>query len=180
MKKSILYGLVAIVPMCAATQAGAIERTARAESPMSDARWTPGIVDGVNTDLTTGAVGSMPNPPTVVTEPKTSRFPTQGVTLPRAMSRSTIMDVQNALDEKGFGVKVDGVIGSQTTGALRQFQRERGLAQSGIIDAPTLSALDVTTNDFQRSPASVDTTSPSTSMGDHREPTAVPKKGETY
>lgn len=50
--------------------------------------------------------------------------------------------VQVALSELGFNAGIaDGVMGPTTAGALKGFQKSKGLAQSGKIDRDTLAAL---------------------------------------
>ena len=58
---------------------------------------------------------------------------------------STVRDAQVALNGQGYSVgTVDGRWGPNTQSALRRFQSDRGLAQSGTLDSSTLSALGVT------------------------------------
>jgi len=57
---------------------------------------------------------------------------------------STVRDVQQALQNKGYDVgPIDGVMGQRTQSALREFQQQQGLTRSGRIDQQTMSALDV-------------------------------------
>jgi peptidoglycan hydrolase-like protein with peptidoglycan-binding domain len=57
---------------------------------------------------------------------------------------STVRDVQQALQNKGYDVgPIDGVMGPRTQSALREFQQQQGLTRSGRIDQQTMSALDV-------------------------------------
>jgi len=57
---------------------------------------------------------------------------------------STVRDVQQALQNKGYDVgSVDGVMGPRTQSALREFQQQQGLPRSGQLDERTMSALDV-------------------------------------
>ena len=57
---------------------------------------------------------------------------------------STVRDVQQALQNKGYDVgAVDGVMGPRTQSALREFQQQQGLPRSGQLDERTMSALDV-------------------------------------
>ena len=57
---------------------------------------------------------------------------------------STVRDVQQALQNKGYDVgPIDGMMGPRTQSALREFQQQQGLSRSGRIDQQTLSALDV-------------------------------------
>jgi peptidoglycan hydrolase-like protein with peptidoglycan-binding domain len=58
-------------------------------------------------------------------------------------SRDEIKQAQQALDEKGFKVNADGVLGSQTKQALSKFQQQQGLQQTGQLDQETLSALGI-------------------------------------
>lgn len=58
-------------------------------------------------------------------------------------TRQTIQAVQRALAAKGFDPgPIDGVIGSETSGAVRRFQKAKGLAQ-GYLTLETLQALGV-------------------------------------
>lgn len=72
-----------------------------------------------------------------------------------APSKSMIMEAQQALTERGFSVSSDGRVGPATSSAIRRFQSQNGLTQSGMLDAPTLNALGISGEDFERSPASV-------------------------
>jgi peptidoglycan hydrolase-like protein with peptidoglycan-binding domain len=63
---------------------------------------------------------------------------------PASNTHDEIMQAQEALNQKGFDVgKADGIAGPQTRRALRRFQREQGLQQSGRFDNRTLAALGV-------------------------------------
>ncbi len=60
------------------------------------------------------------------------------------MRDGTVRNAQMALNEKGYDVgKVDGQFGPSTQNAVRRFQSEKGLAQSGRLDSATLTALGV-------------------------------------
>ena len=57
-------------------------------------------------------------------------------------SKSVAADVQSALARKGFySGGVDGVIGSRSREAIRQFQLSRGMRPTGSIDEALLRAL---------------------------------------
>ncbi|MEO8506773.1 MAG: peptidoglycan-binding domain-containing protein [Betaproteobacteria bacterium] len=59
-------------------------------------------------------------------------------------SRSgTVRSAQMALNNQGYNVSVDGQWGPNTQDAVRRFQAERGIAQTGTLDGTTLSALGV-------------------------------------
>jgi uncharacterized membrane protein len=56
----------------------------------------------------------------------------------------TVRNAQMALNDKGYDVgRVDGQFGPATQSAVRRFQSEKGLAQSGRLDSATLAALGV-------------------------------------
>jgi len=56
----------------------------------------------------------------------------------------TVRNAQAALNTKGYDIRVDGQWGPNTQNAVRRFQSENGLAQSGRLDSATLTALGVT------------------------------------
>jgi hypothetical protein len=57
----------------------------------------------------------------------------------QALDRAQMLALQTALNERGFASGTpDGLMGPATRGALRRFQRERGLAADGY---PTLELL---------------------------------------
>lgn len=57
------------------------------------------------------------------------------------MSPDRVKEVQNALDQKGQHVAVDGKWGKQTGSALRNFQKENGLRPTGRLDPETAQKL---------------------------------------
>jgi peptidoglycan hydrolase-like protein with peptidoglycan-binding domain len=58
------------------------------------------------------------------------------------LDRVTVRAIQEALRKQGFQVgPVDGAWGQRTTSAVGNFQRSRGMAASGDLDAATLAAL---------------------------------------
>lgn len=63
-----------------------------------------------------------------------------------AAASPTVRDAQRALNDHGFAVAVDGRFGPNTEQALRDFQRQQGLAQTGQLDSSTRSALGVNGN----------------------------------
>ena len=51
-------------------------------------------------------------------------------------------ELQQALVDAGYNPgPVDGILGGKTRDALAQFQQDRGLQSSGVVDPPTLRAL---------------------------------------
>jgi peptidoglycan hydrolase-like protein with peptidoglycan-binding domain len=62
-----------------------------------------------------------------------------------SLDSSTVRQLQQALKGKGHDPgPIDGMMGSQTQAALRDFQRAEGIDASGQPNARTLSALGVT------------------------------------
>lgn len=56
----------------------------------------------------------------------------------------TVRSAQTALNTKGYDVgRVDGQWGPSTQSAVRRFQAENGLTQSGRLDSATLTALGI-------------------------------------
>ena len=63
-----------------------------------------------------------------------------------ALSRSTVEDMQRQLNHLGFDAgEIDGVIGSMTQSALRNFQVSNGMIADGYPDRKTLCALSIKT-----------------------------------
>jgi hypothetical protein len=54
------------------------------------------------------------------------------------------LDVQRALNRQGANLDLDGITGSATRQAIRNFQREHGLVVDGIAGPKTLAALGLT------------------------------------
>jgi murein L,D-transpeptidase YcbB/YkuD len=66
------------------------------------------------------------------------------VSTPSAATDGTVRSAQAALNAQGYDAgSVDGQWGPNTQSAVRRFQAERGLTQSGTLDGATLSALGV-------------------------------------
>jgi len=60
-------------------------------------------------------------------------------------NRSHVSAVQAELKARGYKIRVDGAFGPKTRSALKTFQKAQGLAQTGVMDNPTLAALGVST-----------------------------------
>lgn len=66
----------------------------------------------------------------------------------------TVTAVQKKLNEKGFGpIKVDGIYGPETAGALKKMQAKYGLDQTGVVDYGALLALGVSAPPAVKVPA---------------------------
>jgi peptidoglycan hydrolase-like protein with peptidoglycan-binding domain len=61
----------------------------------------------------------------------------------RAMANKQNMAVQEALNAKGYKVKVDGKMGKETRKALSDFQKSNGLKADGKASKATLEKLGV-------------------------------------
>lgn len=92
-------------------------------------------------------------------------------------SGSRVAMVQQALIERGFEMvgAADGAFGSQTAAGVREFQRQRGLAESGVVDQQTAITLGVyaLATGATAEPAVTDTTAPVAVT----EPPATPSPG---
>lgn len=66
-------------------------------------------------------------------------------TLTRGASGAEVFELQVALERAGFGLSrygADGTFGQETARALMRFQVAAGLPATGVLDAPSLAALD--------------------------------------
>lgn len=62
----------------------------------------------------------------------------------RGDSGSKVKEIQRKLNEKGFSVgNVDGIFGSKTLQAVKNFQKSRGLVVDGIVGNATAKALGI-------------------------------------
>ena len=76
------------------------------------------------------------------TSPSTSASLNKSGTLKKGSKGAAVTELQRLLTEKGYNTKgVDGVFGSNTDQAIRQFQKARGLAVDGIVGNATKKAL---------------------------------------
>ncbi|MBI4818418.1 MAG: peptidoglycan-binding protein [Deltaproteobacteria bacterium] len=67
-------------------------------------------------------------------------------------SKDVVREVQQLLRIQDYQVKqIDGILGPATRLALKQFQRDQGLAPSGQLDELTLQRLGVRESDFESS-----------------------------
>jgi membrane-bound lytic murein transglycosylase B len=61
-----------------------------------------------------------------------------------ALSRNAVENMQRQLNDLGFDAgEIDGVLGSMTQSALREFQASNGMIADGYPDRTTLCALSV-------------------------------------
>jgi hypothetical protein len=59
------------------------------------------------------------------------------------VGEDTIRALQQALNEEGHDIMVDGIWGPQTQQALTEFQQDKGLSASGQLDPETLAELNL-------------------------------------
>ena len=62
---------------------------------------------------------------------------------PAGMDGDAVRQLQQALNEAGHNIEVDGIWGEETQSAVRQFQQQLGLDATGEPDDQTLAALGV-------------------------------------
>ncbi len=72
--------------------------------------------------------------------------------VPPPIDQDTIRSVQQALNDQGQQLRVDGIWGEKTHQALMQFQRDNQLSASGQLDIDTLAALEL--EDYQQTASS--------------------------
>lgn len=61
---------------------------------------------------------------------------------PEGLQKTRIQTAQHLLDKKGFDVgSIDGKMGWRTRGAIREFQKAKGLKVSGYLDTKTWAEL---------------------------------------
>ncbi len=61
----------------------------------------------------------------------------------RVVGNAHVKAIQEALDKAGAKLKVDGLMGKKTEGALRAYQKKHGLKVTGTADKATLKSLGV-------------------------------------
>jgi peptidoglycan hydrolase-like protein with peptidoglycan-binding domain len=59
----------------------------------------------------------------------------------RPVPNKNVMQIQEALNKQGFKLKVDGLMGPKTKGALKEYQKKNGLKATGKADKATLAKL---------------------------------------
>lgn len=85
----------------------------------------------------------------------TAMLPPVRARTPADLGRGTIRAIQQALNNQGLQVgPVDGAWGDKTVSAIGNFQRNRGMAASGELDAHTLAALGLLPGGSQAASAS--------------------------
>lgn len=63
------------------------------------------------------------------------------ITVSRGSYGNSVREVQCFLNERGYGLVVDGHFGPKTDKAVRSFQRVRGLQVDGVVGPQTWRAL---------------------------------------
>jgi peptidoglycan hydrolase-like protein with peptidoglycan-binding domain len=92
--------------------------------------------------------------PPVAAQAQPATATREPVAAPEDLSPATIRMLQHSLIQGGYAVDAaDGVWGPKTSAAVREFQRMKGLKQTGQADAATLEALGVNADGRARSAA---------------------------
>ena len=69
-------------------------------------------------------------------------------------NRQNVLAIQNALNRLGYNIRVDGVFGDETRGAILNFQRANNLPVTGVVDNITAGTLFARVGDIDsQSPA---------------------------
>ena len=96
---------------------------------------------GQYTDVLTGDEFLAPVPGDAQEQQEAAPPPPEPGEPAMALDRQTVTRVQSALNEAGFNLAVDGLLGPNTQAAIEEFQRRRGLPPDGNPTQPTLRAL---------------------------------------
>lgn len=70
-------------------------------------------------------------------------FSVSAMTLSRGSTGENVMELQQTLKDKGYSLSVDGIYGSETVQAVKNFQKDTSLKQDGIAGEKTLQALGI-------------------------------------
>lgn len=63
------------------------------------------------------------------------------ITIKYGDTGNDVKTLQSALNRAGYGLTVDGVFGSKTTSAVKDFQKKHGLSADGIVGDKTWDKL---------------------------------------
>lgn len=66
---------------------------------------------------------------------------TGGMAGPMGLDAETIRELQQALNEAGHDIQVDGIWGPETQSAVREFQQDQGIEATGEPDEQTFAML---------------------------------------
>jgi peptidoglycan DL-endopeptidase CwlO len=82
-------------------------------------------------------------PTTTAAAPMAQSGPAPKAVHHASMSRERVEKIQAALNNNGESLAVDGVWGSKTRAAVKDFQQKHGLKPTGHVDSATLDQLKV-------------------------------------
>jgi hypothetical protein len=84
------------------------------------------------------AANTMINGPSTASAPKAAPAEESG----SSVAPNQVKEAQQRLQDEGlYKAKIDGIVGPQTRGALRQYQQREGLPQTGRLDQQTWTLL---------------------------------------
>ena len=97
------------------------------------------------TGSTMGSAGTTGSTMGSNTAPSGSAYGTTGSTMGSNtnMSSDEVRQLQQALNDNGENLNVDGVMGPETERALRDYQQKNGLQASGTLDEQTRQKLNI-------------------------------------
>ena len=90
---------------------------------------------------------------------------------------SSVTELQKLLNNNGYGLTVDGIFGSKTQSAVKDYQQKNGLAVDGIVGTNTWGALTKAANSTASTPAA-STPAASTETAETTTPTTPPAAEE--
>ena len=103
----------------------------------------PSLRQNPNNTNPTGSTPNSTNTDTTNSIQSSTQFQNIGSAATDIPNSGTVLNAQQALITRGYAINPDGVSGPATLNAIRQFQSQNGLSQSGVLDADTLKALSV-------------------------------------
>jgi len=76
-------------------------------------------------------------------KPKATKAQTSKKPTTKMVADEKVLAAQKALNQSGFKLKEDGLMGPKTSGALKQYQKKNGLKVTGKLDKATLAKLGI-------------------------------------
>lgn len=102
-----------------------------------------GAVVGAGVGAVVGHQGTDANGNVTKTSSNDSHMSSRNDSHMASRSDDQVRRVQTALNQEGYSLQVDGVMGPQTESALKSWQSKNGLDETGKLDSETLQKLDL-------------------------------------